>query len=46
MNIALSFSPVLPGFAGGGFGGGDSFEILICRLLGVLRQYVEVNEAL
>ena len=44
MNIALNFSPV--GFAGGGFGGGGSFEILICRLLGVLRQYVEVNETL
>ena len=44
MNIALSFSPV--GFAGGGLGSGDSFEILICRLLGVLRQYVEVNETL
>ena len=42
MNIALSFSPV--GFAGRGVGGGDSFKILIFRLLGVLRQYVEVNE--
>ena len=40
-------SEFLPGrFCWGGFGGGDSFEILICRLLGVLRQYVEVNETL
>ena len=31
---------------GGGLGRGDSFEILICRLLGVLKQYVEVNETL